>query len=132
LQSPPARPQPRVSLSIAQRRLVRTALDGNARQVVTPAQRSTIRELCEQARMTSPHPEQFLIAFKGALVEAANELGTPIGLDGNVFLAQLVSVFIEEFYAASVTAEDARVVDIPVGVRKAPLESSSRYVRQNG
>lgn len=82
--------------------------------------------------MTSPHPEQFLIAFKRALVEAANELGAPIGRDGNGFLAQLVSVFIEEFYAASVTAEDARVVDIPVGVRKAPLESSSRYVRQNG
>lgn len=68
--------------------------------------------------MTSPYPEQFLIAFKGATVEAARELGTPIGPDSNGFLARLVSVFIEEFYAASVTGAAISAVDVPVGVKK--------------
>ncbi len=77
--------------------------------------------------MTSPYPEQFLIAFKGALVEAARELGTPIGPDNNGtpigpdnngFLARLVSVFIEEFYATSITGAAISVVDVPVGVKK--------------
>jgi len=43
-------------------------------------------------------PEDFLIAFKLALVDAANDVGIRPSPERNDFLSRLVSVYIEEFY----------------------------------
>jgi len=45
-------------------------------------------------------PEKFLIAFKIALVEAANAQGIPHGAERTAMLSRLVSVFIDELYSA--------------------------------
>ena len=50
-------------------------------------------------------PEDFLIAFKLAVVEAANDVGIPPGPERNDFLSRLVSVYIEEFYRFPLTAD---------------------------
>jgi len=47
-------------------------------------------------------PEDFLIAFKLALVDAANEVGIKPGPERNDFLSRLVSVYIEEFFRSAV------------------------------
>jgi hypothetical protein len=52
-------------------------------------------------------PEDFLIAFKLALVDAANEVGIKPGPERNDFLSRLVTVYIEEFYRSPVGG-DAR------------------------
>jgi len=43
-------------------------------------------------------PEDFLIAFKLALTDAANDVGIPPGPERNDHLSRLVSACIEEFY----------------------------------
>ncbi len=57
-----------------------------------------LRQICSAPERTSFEPEDFLIAFKLALVDAANDAGIPPGPERNDFLARLVSVYIEEFY----------------------------------
>jgi hypothetical protein len=53
-------------------------------------------------------PEDYLIAFKLALVDAANQVGIPHGPDRNDFLARLVSVYIEEFYRRPSAVDGAK------------------------
>jgi hypothetical protein len=52
-------------------------------------------------------PEDFLIAFKLALVDAANELGIKPGPERDELLARLVTVCIEELYRSPASG-DAR------------------------
>jgi hypothetical protein len=66
--------------------------------IVTSEQRAVIRGICSAPERHSFEPEDFLIAFKLALVDAANAVGIPHGPERNDFLARLVSVYIEEFY----------------------------------
>jgi hypothetical protein len=98
----------RVTLNFVQHRLIRTALKAKSDYgLVTPEQRRMIRELCAQAG-PGHEPEQALIAFKVALIEAAGDAGIPFGSERNELLGRLVSVFIEEFYRGE-KAIDIRV-----------------------
>ena len=69
---------------------------------VTHEQRMALRQICSAPERIGFEPEDFLIAFKLALVDAANDVGIPPGPDRNDFLARLVSVYIEEFYRSPV------------------------------
>lgn len=82
--------------------------DGATGNTVTPEQRMALRQICSAPERTSFEPEDFLIAFKLALVDAANDVGIPPGPDRNDFLARLVSVYIEEFYRFPVAGDAAK------------------------
>jgi hypothetical protein len=78
---------------------LRTALGNAASETtVTGEHRAVIRRICSAPERQRFEPEDFLIAFKLALTDAANAVGMPLGPDRNDFLAKLVSVYIEEFY----------------------------------
>jgi hypothetical protein len=99
--------------------LLRSALNGGVRgKTVTPEQRLALRRICSAPERTSFEPEDFLIAFKLALVDAANDVGIPPGPERSDFLARLVSVYIEEFYrypAAGAGAETAGGQELAAG-----------------
>lgn len=73
--------------------------------VVTLEQRAVIRRLCSAPERLTFEPEDFLIAFKLAIVDAANAAKIPPGPERTDFLARLVSVYIEEFYRAPQSGE---------------------------
>lgn len=99
---------PRWRLPPSHQESLRTALGGRgSERIVTSEQRAVIRGICSAPERQSVEPEDFLIAFKLALVDAANDVGIQPGPDRNDFLARLVSVYIEEFYRLPVTAGDA-------------------------
>lgn len=90
---------PRWNLPPSHQELLRTALGSSASETtVTGEHRAAIRRICSAPERQSFEPEDFLIAFKLALTDAANAAGIPLGPDRNDFLARLVSVYIEEFY----------------------------------
>jgi hypothetical protein len=68
---------------------------------VTLEQRVVIREICCAPERARYAPEDFLIAFKLALVEAANAARVPPGPERNDLLSDLVTVYIDEFYRSS-------------------------------
>ncbi len=89
-----------MTLTIAHQELLRNALKENsARPIVTPEQRAAIRQICIET-VHGAEPEKLLIAFKIALVQAAEDAGIPFGLERSAIVSGLVSVFIEELYAA--------------------------------
>jgi hypothetical protein len=65
---------------------------------VTSEQRAIIRQICSAPEKLSFAPEDFVIAFKLALTNAANDVGIRPGSDRNDLLARMVSVCIEEFF----------------------------------
>ena len=71
---------------------------GSSSKTVSAEQRSVLRQICSAPERKYFEPEDFLIAFKLALVDAANDVGIPPGPERNDFLPRLVSVYIEEFY----------------------------------
>jgi hypothetical protein len=79
--------------------------DGANGKSVTHEQRSALRQICSGPERMTFEPEDFLIAFKLALVDAANEVGIKPGPERNDFLARLVTVCIEEFYRSPVIGE---------------------------
>ena len=89
--------------------LLRTALrlSGTAR-TVTPEQRAIINQICSAPEKLTFAPEDFVIAFKLALTNAANEVGIRPGADRNELLARLVSVCIEEFFRLPSSIESAQ------------------------
>jgi hypothetical protein len=90
---------PRWRLPLSHQESLRSALDGLAPELtVTAEQRAVIRRICAAPERQTFEPEDFLIAFKLALVEAANAVKIPPGPERNDFLARMVSVYIEEFY----------------------------------
>ena len=82
--------------------LLRTVLVGASDVVVTAEQRAAIRQICSAPERDRFEPEDFLIAFKLSIVDAANDVGIQPGPDRNEFLARLVTVYIEEFYGGPV------------------------------
>jgi hypothetical protein len=87
-----------VNLTSAQLLLIRSAVANDEPGVfVTPEQRRFIREVCTQASVECDR-EKFLIAFKFAVVEAANELEVPYGSHRDSMIDRLISVFIGELY----------------------------------
>jgi hypothetical protein len=65
---------------------------------VTSEQRAIINQICSAPEKLTFAPEDFVIAFKLALTNAANEVGIRPGADRTELLARLVSVCIEEFF----------------------------------
>ena len=80
--------------------------DGATRSV-SADQRLALRQICSSPERNLFEPEDFLIAFKLAVVDAANEAGIPPGPERNDFLARLVSAYIEEFYRYPATGDVA-------------------------
>jgi hypothetical protein len=74
---------------------------GSTTTRVTVEQRAVIREICSAPERARYAPEDFLIAFKLAMVEAANAARLSPGPERNDLLADLVSVYIDEFYRTS-------------------------------
>ena len=90
---------PRWRLPPSHQDSLRTALGVVASEhIVTSELRAVIRGICSAPERQGFEPEDFLIAFKLALVDAANEAGIPPGPDRTDLLAKLVTVYIEEFY----------------------------------
>jgi hypothetical protein len=84
-------------------------LDGSAAESrVTSEQRAAIRRICSAPERQTFEPEDFLIAFKLAIVDAANAVKIPPGPERNDFLARLVTVYIEEFYRVPQNGESAK------------------------
>jgi hypothetical protein len=90
----------RVTLTDAHQQLLRDALkEKTARPAVTTEQRTAIRQICTDA-MPGAEPEKLLIAFKTALARAADDAGLSYGVERSAIVSALVSVFIDELYAA--------------------------------
>ena len=82
--------------------LLRRALKGQyGREEVTAQQRRAIRHICADVA-PGTEPEKVLIAFKAALADAANAEHIALGRERNAMISGLVSLFIEELYAAGV------------------------------
>jgi hypothetical protein len=75
---------------------------------VTYEQRAIIRQICSAPEKFSFAPEDFVIAFKLALTNAANDVGIRPGSDRNDLLARMVSVCIEEFFRLPADIEPPR------------------------
>jgi hypothetical protein len=89
--------------------LLRTALRLSAKgHGVTAEQRGIIRQICSAPEKLAFAPEDFVIAFKLALTNAANEVGIRPGPDRNDLLARLVSICIEEFFRSPSTSDASR------------------------
>jgi hypothetical protein len=81
---------------------LRTALaSGETGRTVSSEQRAIIHQICSSPEKGSFAPEDFVIAFKLALTDAANDVGIPPGPERTDFLACMVSACIEEFFRAS-------------------------------
>lgn len=88
--------------------LNRALSDGATGKTVTPELRMALRQICSAPERMAFEPEDFLIAFKLALADAANDAGIPPGPERADFLSRLVSVYIEEFYRSPLTGDGAR------------------------
>jgi hypothetical protein len=89
----------RPTLTRTQRHLLKNALEsGSGDGSASRSQREAIRQLCATSRDAAQSPEQLLVTFKGALVDAANEASLPHGPQRNDLMSRLVSLFIEELY----------------------------------
>ena len=82
--------------------------EGVTQGSVTVEQRSALRQICSAPERMNFEPEDFLIAFKLALVDAANDVGIKPGPDRNDFLSRLVTVYIEEFYRNPVSGDEQK------------------------
>lgn len=103
---------PRWRLPPAHQQLLRSVLDGAATgKNVTPEQRAVIRQIYSAPEKKHFAPEDFLIAFKLALTNAANEAGLAPGPERNELLERMVSACIEEFYRAPIPTDGRQSVD---------------------
>ena len=76
---------------------------------VTSEQRAIIRQICSAPEKMTFAPEDFVIAFKLALTNAANDVGIRPGPDRNDLLTSMVSVCIEEFFRLPSTGEASNI-----------------------
>ena len=116
-----------MTLTREHNRLLKNALNGKAAPFrVTPEQRAAIRQICADL-VPSSEPEKLLVAFKVALGEAANAAHIAVGVERSAMTSKLVSLFIEELYAAGV---DDRIVSIRRG--NVPLAPAPQLILENG
>jgi hypothetical protein len=86
--------------------LLRNALrQSGTGHAVTSEQRAIIQQICSAPEKLTFAPEDFVIAFKLALTEAANEVGIRPGSERNDLLSRMVSVCIEEFFRLPSTSD---------------------------
>jgi hypothetical protein len=76
---------------------------------VTSEQRAIIHQICSAPEKLNFAPEDFVIAFKLALTNAANDVGIRPGPDRNDLLTNMVSVCIEEFFRLPATGDGPNV-----------------------
>ena len=89
-------------LPLSHQELLKSAIkDGANSKTVSDEQRLILRQICSAPERRVFEPEDFLIAFKLALADAANDVGIPPGPERNDYLSRLVSACIEEFYRYS-------------------------------
>ena len=112
-------------LTDTHQQLLRSTLKNKTvRSKITAKQRSAIRQICIDV-MPVDEPEKFLIAFKSALSAAADAEQIPQGVERTAMLTQLVSVFIDEFYAAG----DQSALEMRL--RKEPPATAPRLILDN-
>lgn len=102
---------PRWRLPVSHQESLQSVLDERPEMTITAEQRAVIRRICAAPERQAFEPEDFLIAFKLALVEAANAVRIPPGPERNEFLARMVSVYIEEFYRSPEGSESPKYGD---------------------
>ena len=102
----------RWKLPLAQRERLRVALDSKGTlDMVTPEQRSAIREICENSEIRNVRPEHFVIGVKAALLSVVDELGLPPGPTRNEAVGRLLTVCIQQFYEVSSRADGPERAD---------------------
>ena len=101
----------RWKLPASYQELLRNALRDGSGTNITAKQRAALRQICSAPERASFAPEDFLIAFKLALVDAATDAGIQPGPDRSDLLSRLVSAYIEEFYRVPRDASPARRAD---------------------
>jgi hypothetical protein len=100
---------PRWRLPQQHEELLRTALRLNkTARAVTSEQRAIINQICSSPEKLTFAPEDFVIAFKLALTNAADDVGIKPGSDRNELLARLVSTCIEEFFRVPSSVDTSR------------------------
>ena len=86
--------------------LLRAALKlSGTGHTVTSEQRAIIHQICSAPEKLAFAPEDFVIAFKLALTDAANDVGIRPGSERNDLLTRMVSVCIEEFFRLPSTGD---------------------------
>jgi len=122
-----------VTLTAAQQQLIRAALQArDGSPLVSPTQRSAIRDLCASVRRERER-EKLLIEFKIALASAANEEGIPYGPERSGAVSRLVSVFIDELYRmdgdGGSVSDAAATKRAGAGKSRLSMENDSRDAR---
>ena len=91
----------RWKIPLTQLPLLKEALQSDVDQIkARREQRRLVREICSLPEVRALPPEQFFVAFKQAVRDAANDLGLPDGPERDQLLSRLLSVSIEEFFHA--------------------------------
>ncbi len=89
----------RWKIPLTQLPVLKEALQSDVEQIKARRdQRRLIREICSLPEVRALPPEQFFVAFKQAVNDAANELGVPNGPERDQLLSRLMSTSIEEFF----------------------------------
>jgi hypothetical protein len=89
----------RWTIPLTKRPLLREALQSDVDQSkARREQRRLVREICSLPEVRALPPEQFIVAFKSAVNDAAAELGIDEGREREQLLSRLVSISIEEFF----------------------------------
>ena len=119
-----------MTLTDAHQQRLRDALkEKTARPVVTTEQRAAIRQICTDA-MPGVEPEKLLIAFKSALADAADDAGFAYGVERSAIVTALISVFIDELYAAGDGERISSVrMETPATAPRLTLENDSPAAR---
>jgi len=111
---------PRWRLASSHLEELRDSLRGSgSTKSVTAEQRRVIRQICATPERWTYTPEDFLIAFKLAVLDAAIAANLPAGPDRNDLITKLVTVYIEEFYrspgGANISADSKGAPEIGPG-----------------
>lgn len=91
--------QSRWKIPLTQLPVLKEALQSDVEQAKARRdQRKLVREICSLPEVRALPPEQFFVAFKQAVSDAANDLGVPDGPERDQLLSRLLSISIEEFF----------------------------------
>jgi len=95
----PSSQKSRWKIPLTQLPVLREALQSDVDQIKgRREQRRLVREICSLPEVRALPPEQFFVAFKQAVHDAANDLGVPDGPERDQLLSRLMSISIEEFF----------------------------------
>ena len=99
--------KPRWKIPLTQLPVLKEALQSDVEQIKARRdQRRLVREICSLPEVRALPPEQFFVAFKQAVNDAANDLGVPPGSEREQLLSRLMSISIEEFFHTESDGDD--------------------------